>query len=258
MYLIGHEFLPSSAGPVRATICRDPNDGVWIGIAALPAGSMGHLTIQEIVHERPIRDEVYAGIAKALSRSPRYGGSGGYEVSGWYDLGADPDPRHWGYGGDYEYGFGIPNPIKLAGKTLANTKLAAKAIVNARARKKLLKKIENGIEKTAKVAHKVYTSPAFAGVIGVTAAITAPFGGAALGVAYAISRAAMKLAEGIAKGDPKALADAALIAGAAASGNPEAQAVLAEVQKASASLGVTNAEGPALLNATMASGAKSL
>lgn len=190
-------------------------DGVWYGYGSVPLSANAKLVVREVVDEAPIRYEVGRQLDQ-LSRS----------------------------GGGYEYGLNL-NPFHYAGRTLANTKLAAEAIVRTKARKKLLKKLGNGVKKSLKVAKDVYESPVFAVTVGVVSAAVP--GAQGLLPAYALSRAALKLAEQIKAGDPAAIQTGSLLAQAAAAGSPEAQATLFEVQRATASIDATVAAAPDLV-----------
>lgn len=208
-------------------IGRTP-DGVWWAVGSVPMSANQRLVVREIVEEEPIRRVVFPAVAREVSRHLR-------ETMG----------------DNFEVGLNL-NPFHYAGRTIANGKLAASAIVKEKARKKLLKKVGTGVKKTLKVAKDVYESPYFAAGIGVVSAAVP--GAQGLLPAYALSRAALKLAEQIKKGDPQAIATGAQLAQAAAGGIPEAQATLVEVQKAMGSIDQTISDAPELLANAAASG----
>lgn len=186
--------------PVLARLGRAKN-GIWVAIASVPVGS-GWVQVSEIVNEAPIRRVVTKQVAQALA-------GGGYEVGGIFG--------------------GI---AKLAKKAVGSAGMVIKSTVSSKARKELIQDISKTVKDVARTAKKVYEHPIFAGAIGVISAATAPFGGAALGVGYAASRAALKLGEGIVNKDPKALLAAAELGVAAAAGSPAGKQILGEVKNA--------------------------
>lgn len=82
-------------------------------------------------------------------------------------------------------------------------KLAARSIVNKKARKVLFRKLKNTVKETARVAKKVYTHPAFAAAV--TAAGALVPGGAAIAAGYYLSRKGLAIAENLVKGKPGAI-----------------------------------------------------
>ena len=209
--------------PIKCTIGRTP-DGTWFAIAGLPLGrGRDSLTVQEIVNEAPIRREVTRRVMRQH----------GPIIRKAYDdfLAAREQYAGAQIAGDaYEIGFLgklFSSAKDVVKRAVNNAKLTVKAIVNKEARKKLIKKLGDGVKKAGQIIKKVYEHPVFAGVVGVISA-TVP-GAQPLGVTYALSRAAIIAAEKVAKGDPTAIADVAAIASQAASGHPGAQQVINEI-----------------------------
>jgi len=224
-------------GPIQCKVARGP-DGVWVGIGALPVGT-GALPIVETLDEASIRRRAERRIAHQY----------GPQIIRAYRAMKDAHEalheaeEEAAISGEYEISGIFGDAIKFATDTfnsvVSNAKLALKAVVNSEARKKLIEKIGNGVAKAAKVIKTVYEHPIFAGIVGVISA-TVP-GAQALGVGYALSRAAMLAAEKIAAGDPQALEAVGTLAVQAAGaagvpGNPEAAKVLAEIAKAKAAI----------------------
>lgn len=102
-----------------------------------------------------------------------------------------------------EVGF-VPKFLKKAWKGAWDK---AKKVAKAVGVTKVIQKVKNAAKKAIETAGKVIQHPAFAAAIGITAAVV-PGAGPVIAAGYAGVRAAMKLAEGVSKGDPRAMAEA--------------------------------------------------
>jgi hypothetical protein len=225
-------------GPIKCRIARSP-DGVWVGIGAIPVAG-GQFTVQEIVNEAPL----YRQAERIVAR--RYGPQIREAYQNYASACARRDAAvAGGEIGMYEIGNIFSDAVDFAGnvvnEVVGTAKLAVKAVVNSAARKKLIEKLGSAVKDAGKVIKEVYEHPVFAGVVGVVSVATAPFGGAALGATYALSRAALAAAEKLANGDVNAIADMGKIAVVAAGqagipGSPEAANAIAKVAEAKAAI----------------------
>lgn len=115
-----------------------------------------------------------------------------------------------------------PKFVKKTVDNMLKTKLGRFAVKKG---KQLLK----AAKKFGETAKKIAQHPAFqAAVFAISQVVP---GAGALGVVYVAAMAAIRVAEGVAKKDPKAIAAVAEYAAAAASGNPEAAEVLGRINQ---------------------------
>ncbi len=206
-----HQPKPS----IRCKLAQ--SGGTWMGYATIDYPGIGRFNVSEMVQPGEMRalEARYCRklFPKMMARSPELKRFRGAVAA--YHRGAITA----GFFGK------LWRKVKKAvKKTWRNVKLTARAIVNKKARRRLWRKLKNGIKKVGRIAAKVYKHPIFAGLVATVATVVP--GAQGLGIAYGISRAAIKLVNQVKNGDPAALETIGQIGQMAAQGDPKAKAAL--------------------------------